>query len=544
MEKDTDQNESLYRTGDPDDVARLFYAHSLDLMAIVGADGFFKKINPSFEQVLGYTQDELLSRPVVSFLHPDDVAKTSQGIDILAHGTKRMDSRNRYLRKDGKYRWFSWNTNPIGSDFYTIGRDITEQVESEDKVRELNKQLEEYNRDLEKTVADRIAELRKVEAQVLQLQKMDAIGRLAGGVAHDFNNMLAAILMSCDLIAEDTQNPQAMLGHIRSIREVTERASALTRQLLVFSREQIMTSRIIDLNTLIRDLERMLVRLIGENIQVILNLAGDLKNVCGDPSQIEQVIMNLVINARDAMPNGGKITIDTSNIYLDDSFTSTHLSVERGHYVLFSVTDEGTGMDAETVAKIFEPFFTTKAIGKGTGLGLSTTYGIVKKCRGSIWVYSEPGHGTVFKIYLPVAEGSAEEAPPKVANPAKVSAATTILLVEDDQNLRKAFSLILSRKGYDLLIAENCEDALRLCEAQAGKINLMLTDVMMPDCNGFELVTKVATLQPGLRVLFMSGYTDQVLQNSGMTGETKMEFIQKPFDVNSLVAKIEGVLKS
>lgn len=542
MQKTTDRAIVPENPDSPQNIEQVFYRYSLDLMAIVGADGFFKKVNPAFESVLGYTDEEMFARPVVSFLHPDDVARTKTGINILAQGTKRLHSRNRYLCKDGSYRWLSWHSNPIGHDFYTIGRDITEQVEAEEKVRELNRQLEEHNRDLEKKVQERIAELQKMEAQVTQLQKMDAVGRLAGGVAHDFNNMLAAITMACDLLSDDISDTQAATEHVRSIREVAEKAAALTRQLLLFSREQHVTTQVIDLNSLIRELERMLVRLIGENMQIVLNLANDLKNVCADTIQLEQVILNLVVNARDAMPKGGKITIETSNVFLDEAFTSTHLSVERGHYVLLAVSDQGVGMDAETIGKIFEPFFTTKAIGKGTGLGLSTTYGIVKKCNGSIWVYSEPGHGTVFKIYLPVTETNVTQPTKETTTAAVASQARTILLVEDDKNLRKIFSMILARKGYELLIAESGKDALTFCHSQAGKIDLMLTDVMMPDCNGFELASQAEKLQPGLRVLFMSGYTDQGLQNSGMTGDKPMDFIQKPFDVNALVAKIESVL--
>ena len=522
----------------------LFYEYSLDLMAIVSRDGYFKQVNPACLRVLGYTESELFSRPVISFLHPEDVESTNHGIQLLGSGTQRRDSRNRYLCKDGKFRWFSWHTNPVGDDFYTIGRDITDQVEAEEKIRQLNLQLGQQNHDLEKLVEERVAELRKTEAQVLQLQKMDAIGRLAGGVAHDFNNMLAAVLVSCDLITEDSNDRQAMLAHVRSIREVTERATGLTKQLLAFSREQILQPQVIALNNLITELERMLVRLIGENMRVVLSLAPDLKNICGDPHQIEQVILNLVVNARDAMPNGGQITIETSNIYLDESFTSTHLSVEQGHYVLITVSDQGMGMDQETVNRIFEPFFTTKAIGKGTGLGLSTTYGIVKKCKGTIWVYSEPGRGTVFKIYLPAADVPAtQETRAPVAAPV-VTASRTILLVEDDQNLRKMFAMILSRKGYELLIAANGAEALKFCETLGGKIDLMLTDVIMPDCNGFELSAQAAQLQPGLRTLYMSGYTDQGLQGTGLTGGKKIDFIQKPFDVNTLISKIEETLRS
>lgn len=529
-------------TGSADAAEHLFYQYSLDLMAVVGRDGFFKKINPICMRVLGYSEEELMSRPVVSFLHPEDVERTRKGIEVLGTGRERRDSRNRYLCKDGSYRWFSWHTKPVGDDFYTIGRDITEQVESEEKIRDLNQRLEEQNRDLEKKVAERMEELRKSEEQILQLQKMDAIGRLAGGVAHDFNNMLAAILGSCDLIGDDIANPAALREHLRSIRAVTERATALTRQLLVFSRQQIQSLQSIDLNALVRDLERMLLRLIGENMRIVLQLSDNLKNTRADPHQLEQVILNLVVNARDAMPHGGKITIATENVYLDEAFTSAHLSVEQGEYVLLTVSDEGVGMNKETVGKIFEPFFTTKAIGKGTGLGLSTTYGIVKRCKGSIWVYSEPGRGTVFKIYLPVTEVAPDAAPVQPAPAALASATKCILLVEDDPALRNVFGTILARKGYHLFIAENGTEAVEIGKAQAGNLDLLLTDIVMPDCNGFELAARIAEFQPEIKTLFMSGYAGESIREFDLVRDKEISFIQKPFNINTLIASIEKAM--
>lgn len=522
--------------------AILFFKHSPDLLGIVGSNSHFKKINPAFEALLGYSEAEMLSRPVMDFLHPDDLEKTRAGIAVLASGKPRFGSRNRYRCKDGSYKWISWNTTPIGDDFYSIGRDITEQVAAEEQVRELNQRLESSNENLEKLVQQRLAELRQTEAQVLQLQKMDALGRLAGGVAHDFNNMLAAQMISCDLLAEDAENPAAVREHTATIREGATRASALTRQLLLFSRKQLALAETIDLNSLITDLEKMLVRLIGENIRIVLRLSPDLYNIKADPNQIEQVVMNLVVNARDAMPNGGKITIETKNSFLDDSFASKHLSAKPGDYAQISITDEGIGMDAGTTSRIFEPFFTTKPAGKGTGLGLTTTYGIVKQNSGSIWVYSEPSKGTVFKIYLPAAghDGVRKKRPAENKSATLVSG--TILLVEDEPSLRTVFSMMLTRKGFSVLAAANAAEALKFSADATRTIDLLLTDVMIPDMNGFELVRKITEQRAGLKVLYMSGYTDETLESSGLKDQTNLHFIQKPFGIDALIHKVTNVL--
>ena len=289
----------------------------------------------------------------------------------------------------------------------------------------------------------------------------------------------------------------------------------------------------------------MLARLIGENIRIVTKLSAGLRSIRVDPSQIEQVILNLVVNAKDAMPKGGKVTLETSNVYLDEAFTSTHLSVSRGHYVLLSVSDEGVGMGADTVSRIFEPFFTTKPIGKGTGLGLTTTYGIVKQSKGTIWVYSELGKGTVFKVYLPVAEGVVAEPEAGPVSVAEVVGMQTILLVEDDDRLRAGFTEMLRRKGYVVLAAANGEEALKLLSGDSQPVHLLLTDVVMPGLNGFELARAVLGARPAVRVLYMSGYTHDALENPAFKEEEEsgsLEFIQKPFDTRSLVAKVQEVL--
>jgi two-component system, cell cycle sensor histidine kinase and response regulator CckA len=521
-----------------------FFLHSLDLLAVVGADGYFKLVNPAFETVLGYSEAEMYAKPVVEFLHPDDVNKTRRGIATLAGGSPTIASKNRYLCKGGEYKWMSWNTAPIGPNFYTIGRDITDQMNSEEQIHRLNQELTSQNEDLERAIQQGIAELKQTETQVQQLQKMDAVGRLAGGIAHDFNNMLAVVILSCELLAEDHKDPDAVLNHIHSIKEVTERAAALTRQLLVFSRKQVTQMEAVDLNALITQLEKMLNRLIGENIKIVLKLAPTAAYVSGDPSQMEQVIMNLVVNARDAMPNGGSISIETSKVYLDEMFASKHVAIGKGHYVLLTVTDEGTGMDAETVSKIFDPFFTTKPAGKGTGLGLTTTYGIVKQSNGGIWVYSEPGRGTVFNIYLPVVEKIAEDEKATALSSTTIVQGAAILVVEDNTNLRNAFTTMIRKRGYEVLVAENGTEALAILEAQQNKIDLLLTDIIMPDFSGFELAKRAAPLRPSLPVLYMSGYTSDALESAGMERVENFEFIQKPFGIDALITKIAGILEA
>jgi len=496
------------------DAQEVFFNNAFDLMATVGADGYFKKVNPAFERILGYTSAEMLAKPVVEFLHPEDVNKTKSGIQRLTAGEPTIQSVNRYLCKDGTYKWISWNTKPISDVFYTVGRDIS----------------------------DHITELKRTEAQVLQLQKMDAVGRLAGGIAHDFNNMLGAISLYCDMLVEAADNPEAVRECAQDIVGATSRASALTRQLLVFSRKQIIQPQALALNPLIENLQKMLVRLIGSSISMSSKLADDLHTIVADPSQLEQVILNLAVNARDAMPSGGTLTIETSNVYLDEAFTSRHLSVTQGQYVLLAITDTGTGMDAETQSKIFEPFFTTKGVGKGTGLGLSTTYGIVKQAKGTIWVYSEPDRGTVFKVYLPAAEGAVAEPMAAQSAPLSSEGHVTILLVEDDDHLRQGFAQMLANRGFHVLTAANGQEALDLTKSHPGPVHLMLSDVVMPGQSGFELHHEIAKLFPELRALFMSGYTDESI--SGLTGEElkNVPFIQKPFGTNALVAKVQEVL--
>ncbi len=383
--------------------------------------------------------------------------------------------------------------------------------------------------------------LRRSEEQLRQSQKVEAIGRLAGGVAHDFNNLLTVITGYCELLLARLSSDEPMRKEIEQIRKAGERAASLTRQLLAFGRKQILEPKVLDLNSSARDMEKMLKRLIGEDIDLRIAPAPDLRRVKADPGQIEQVLMNLAINARDAMPKGGNLTIETANLELDEAYASRHVGVRPGSYVMLAVSDNGCGMDKEIMARIFEPFFTTKGPGKGTGLGLSTAYGIVKQSGGNIWAYSEPGRGTTFKIYLPQVE-EAVVRPRSRRQPTKVSRGSeTILLAEDEPELRGLTRRILEMKGYTIIVAGDGTEALEICGRHEGSIHLMLSDVVMPKMSGRELAERLATTRPDMKVLYMSGYTDDAIVHHGIL-EPGTSFIQKPFTPDSLVRKVREVL--
>ncbi len=384
-------------------------------------------------------------------------------------------------------------------------------------------------------------ELRESELQLRQSQKMDAIGRLAGGVAHDFNNLLTVILGYCDAMLETLVAPDPMRHAAEEIKSAAERAAALTRQLLAFSRKQMLEPRELDLNVALAGTGRLLRRLIGEDIELELKLDPDLGRVVADEQQVQQVIMNLAINARDAMPRGGRLTLATANARLDASYAHLHPPLPPGEYVMLTVSDTGLGMDAETRSRVFEPFFTTKEQGKGTGLGLATVYGIVKQSGGYIWVYSEPGQGTVFKIYLPRLDASSLVGE-GVAAASRLSAGTeTVLLVEDEAMVRDLLRGALEGRGYRVLAAGSGEQALEVASAHRGPLHLLVTDVVMPGMRGPELATRLGPLHPELRVLHVSGYADDAALRHGVR-EGSTAFLQKPFTVEALVRKIREVL--
>ncbi|MFZ5433292.1 MAG: response regulator [Calditrichota bacterium] len=378
------------------------------------------------------------------------------------------------------------------------------------------------------------------EEQLRQAQKMEAVGRLAGGVAHDFNNLLTAILGHSELALYKLHDGDPLRDSVEQIMKAAERAASLTRQLLAFSRKQVLQPRLLDLNSTVTDMEKMLRRLIGEDIVLVTKLDSQLGVIKADPGQIEQVIMNLAVNARDAMPQGGRLCIETAEVELDESYSWSHTAVAPGRYVMLAVSDNGVGMDAETRSHIFEPFFTTKEIGKGTGLGLSTVYGIVNQSGGHIWVYSEPGQGTTFKIYLPRATGEAVKLERPIT-PLSQNGHETILLVEDEEGVRELVRRILEQKGYHIIATSDARNALRIAQDYDGYIHLLITDVIMPHISGDILAHDLAALRPEIRILFMSGYTDDSMNNRNLD-RNGAAFLPKPFSADHLARKVRELL--
>ena len=383
---------------------------------------------------------------------------------------------------------------------------------------------------------------REIEMQAAAQQRLVAIGQLAGGVAHDFNNLLTVILTSAGFLAEDLRADDPLHEDVEQIRQAGQRAVSLTRQLLAFSRKQVLKPQLIDLNQILVELEKMLRRLIGENIDLSFRQEANLPPVMADPGQLEQVIVNLAVNARDAMPEGGMLTLETGTVELDDDYAARHPGVRAGSYVMLAVSDTGIGMDRATRARIFEPFFTTKERGKGTGLGLSTVYGIIKQSGGNIWVYSEPGRGTTFKIYLPRAEDEEQIMGPAGSEKAPaMGGSETILLAEDEEPVRRLSTRLLKRAGYNVLEARDGLEALTLAEYHRGKIDLLLTDVVMPGPSGKILAEELVVKRPGVKVVYMSGYTDNAIVHHGVLQEG-VTFIQKPFTAEELLQTIRRVL--
>ena len=388
-----------------------------------------------------------------------------------------------------------------------------------------------------------VTDRKQLEEQFRQAQKMEAVGRLAGGIAHDFNNLLMVIQGYADLLTDRLPAGDSLRRNAEQIRTAAQRASSLTRQLLAFSRKQIMEPKVLNIQTVVADMEKILRRLIGEDIDLETSYAPDLGLVKADRSQIEQVIMNLAVNARDAMPDGGRLTIETSNVEFDASRSHPPAVLAPGKYVMIAVTDNGSGMDAETKARIFEPFFTTKEQGKGTGLGLATVYGVVKQSGGYVWVYSEPGHGTTFKIYLPKIEEevTAESRDIRVVSNSLPRGSEVILLAEDEKGVRELAREYLEMSGYTVLEAENGHTALELAAMHVGPIHLLMTDVVMPGISGRELADRVVGIRPGIKVLYMSGYTDQAVVHHGIL-KTDAVLLQKPFTLATLAAKLREIL--
>jgi PAS domain S-box-containing protein len=479
-----------------------------DIIYTCDLAGNFTSINKKAEKLTGYNQSELLSKSLFQLIAPESahgfqkslIEELACQVDIICKDGRRLpvEITSKLIYQEGK---------PVG--IQGIARDISER--------------------------------RHLEEQLRQSQKMEAIGRLAGGIAHDFNNLLTAIIGFAQLTLTRMDPSSPLRDNLQEIIKAGGQAVALIDQLLIFSRKQAPQPQVLNLNALITNSARMLSRLLGEDVELITILDPNLGHIRADQSQIEQVIMNLAINARDAMPGGGKLIIETTNVYLDEGHARHHIGIRPGHYVMLAMSDTGIGMDQETLSHIFEPFFTTKEKGKGTGLGLSTVYGIVKQSGGHIMVYSEPGRGTTFKICFPLTKEAIHTGKVKTEEIKAATGSETILVVEDEDLVRRFTTEVLQLSGYNVLQATDGFQALTIAQEHSGPIHLLLTDVVMPRMGGIELATKVAQMRPETKILLMSGYTKGVVAQKYNAG-SGINFLTKPYSPHELTSKIREIL--
>ena len=505
------------------------------------AEGKILFVNETAARIRGLPKEAVIGKDPTVGLAPEDAARLlAAHRRVLQTGEAQTEEFAGVI--NGRARTVLSSRYPLraasGRIYGTasVATDITAQKQAELEARENEERARQALVALEK--ANEIS--RRTEERLRQVQKMEAVGQLAGGVAHDFNNLLTVILGNVEELEETLSPADPAREPIAEIEAAGQRAADLTRQLLAFSRRQVLEPRTVALNDLVRGAERMLRRLIGEDIELTLALSPHLDPCLLDPGQLEQVLLNLVVNARDAMPRGGQILIETANVTLDAAYAAEHPEVTPGPYVRVTVSDTGTGFTADVRARIFEPFFTTKP--EGTGLGLSTVYGIVRQSGGTIWVYSEPGQGTVFKVYFPSTAGQ----PRRTGEPTPVVPATrgteTILVVEDDDRVRSIVASMLRRGGYHVLQASNGGEALLLCEEHPLSIHLLLTDVVMPKLNGRKLAERLRRIRPDLRVIFMSGYTENAIVHHGVL-DPGLDFLAKPISSHVLLAKVREVLE-
>jgi len=490
---------------------------SPDLLGALNSKGYFETANPAWETVLGWTEEEVVSMSIFELLHPDDLEHTRAGFELTQVGQPALRFANRYRCKDGSYRWISWIGIPEDGYVYCTGRDVT---------------------------AERAAEVELAAAQeaLRQSQKMEAIGQLTGGIAHDFNNLLTGIIGSLDIVR--TRIAADRLEEIPRFMDAAtaaaQRAGALTHRLLAFARRQSLDMRPNEINRLVANMEDLLNRTLGEHVELKCSLAPDLWPAFTDANQLESAVLNLAVNARHAMPDGGRLTIETTNVHLDAAYTAGQDDVDAGDYVVIGVSDTGFGMPAEVVAKAINPFFTTKPVGEGTGLGLSMVYGFVKQTRGHLRIYSEVGQGTTVKLYLPralqdavVIEKRPEQAPRGQGE--------TILVVEDDATVRLILADVLEELGYNVLLASDARPAIPILQSDR-RIDLMVSDVMLPHINGRKLAEIARASRPGLKVLFVTGYAENATVRGDFL-DPGMDMLTKPFALDDLGAKVRAMIE-
>jgi two-component system, cell cycle sensor histidine kinase and response regulator CckA len=504
---------------------RLIFENSTAGVALVAPDGRYLMVNPAFSEIFGYSAAEFPGVDFLTVTHPDDAELSRQiMLKVLEANGEPVRFTKRYLHKDGHTIWAELSSALVvaedGSPSYFITHltDITERTRaSEDR--------------------------EKLQAQLAQAQKMESVGRLAGGVAHDFNNMLGVILGHAEMALERLDRADPLHADLEEIRQAAQRSADLTRQLLAFARRQTVAPRVLDLNDTIAGMLRMLRRLIGEDIDLTWLPHHGLCPVKIDPTQLDQILANLCVNARDAIEGVGKVTIQTKNIELDADYCAAVTGLSAGEYVVLTVSDNGAGMERDVLDHLFEPFYTTKALGRGTGLGLATVYGIVRQNDGVIHAYSEPGIGTTFNVYLPRFSGQPVKWTDVGATEAWRAGGETVLLVEDEPAMLNLGKAMLERLGLAVLTAGGPADAVRLAEAHPGRIDLLITDVVMPGMNGRDLASRIGAVMPGLACVFMSGYTADIIAHRGVL-DADVRFLQKPFSTRDLATKVREALES
>jgi PAS domain S-box-containing protein len=490
---------------------------SPDLLGALNSKGYFETANPAWESVLGWTEAEVVSMSIFDLLHPDDLEHTRAGFELTQVGQPALRFVNRYRCKDGGYRWISWIGIPEEGYVYCTGRDITAEREAQ-------------------------IELAAAQDALRHSQKMEAIGQLTGGIAHDFNNLLTGIIGSLDIIRR--RMASGRLDEIPRFMDAAsasaQRAGALTHRLLAFARRQSLDLRPNDVNRVIGNMEDLLHRTLGEHIQLECSLGAEVWTAFTDVNQLESAVLNLALNARDAMPDGGKLTIETANARLDAAYTSRQGDVEPGDYVVIGISDTGSGMAADVVAKAIDPFFTTKPVGKGSGLGLSMVYGFAKQNRGHLRIYSEVGHGTTVKLYLPRALQDAVILE-KAARDAPRGQGETILVVEDDATVRMILSDVLEELGYNVLLASDARPAIPILQSDR-RIDLMVSDVILPHINGRKLAEIARASRPDLKVLFVTGYAENATFRGDFL-DAGMDMLTKPFALDALGAKVRAMIE-